>query len=210
MPIPIPMPVTLAWNSKKKIFLILHKKKGIGKDKYFDANNNAPTPGVPETSKHSEATLIGDGGCHNNGKKSYPLNRRKKALVIECEPDILSLLKTYLESLGVDTVATENCDKTIDCIFNWTNKLKPECEDSKLPISKEDYDIMIVNTRLSKKNGLEVAKEIRKRNPAQRIILTTTQPLEHLSKEQMMEANINPKDILTMPFRLSQLRNLVM
>ncbi len=68
---------------------------------------------------------------------------------------------------------------------------------------------MIVNTRLSKKNELEVAKEIHKRKPAQRIILTTTQPLEYLSKEQMREAHVNPKDILTMPFRLSQLRNLI-
>ncbi len=52
-----------------------------------------------------------DNGIQNNKIASNPLTKKKKkVLVVECEPDIL-LLKTYLEYMGLDTVTIENCDK---------------------------------------------------------------------------------------------------
>ncbi len=187
-----------------------YQSKIHGKAKKYlnPCNNWTPGTGRPRESTHSKTNT--DNDIQNNKTTSNPLTKRKRALLIECEQDILRLLKTYLESLGLETAATDSCDKTINCMFDYDNKPKHEC-DGVRPITnkEEDYDIIIINNRLPSENGIEMAKEIRKIKPSQRIILITTQPLEHLPMEHLRNANINSEDILTMPFRLSQLRNLI-
>ena len=183
-----------------------------GIEKYFGTYNNKDLGSKrPKASIHSEENNFSNGVCRSNSNhpKSHPLeHKRKKALVVECEQDILTLLKTYLEYLGLETAATDNCDRTINCMFDYENESKHECDGvHQITNEEEDYDIIIINNRLPRKNGLEIAKEICKRKPSQRIIVTTTQPLEHLPNEQLRDADVNPKDVLMMPFRLSHLRN---
>ncbi|HYO07173.1 MAG TPA: hypothetical protein VER14_09325 [Phototrophicaceae bacterium] len=53
--------------------------------------------------------------------------------------------------------------------------------------------------------GLDIAKEIRKKNPSQRIVITTTVLRERLPKEDLDSAGIEHESILTIPFRFSDM-----
>ncbi len=69
-----------------------------------------------------------------------------------------------------------------------------------------NFDIVIINTHLFDMPGLEVAKEIHKKNPTQRIVITTTVLRERLPKEQLDSAGIDHEYVLTIPFRFSDMR----
>jgi DNA-binding NarL/FixJ family response regulator len=71
--------------------------------------------------------------------------------------------------------------------------------------SNSNFDIVIINTHLFDIPGLDIAKEIHKKNPSQRIVITTTISRELLSKEQLDSAGIDHEYILTIPFRFSEM-----
>jgi DNA-binding response OmpR family regulator len=71
-----------------------------------------------------------------------------------------------------------------------------------------NYDFVIINTHLYDIPGLDIAKEIRRKNPKQRIVITTTSSKEHLAKEHL-DLGIDHGDILTIPFRFSNLTSLL-
>ena len=53
------------------------------------------------------------------------------------------------------------------------------------------FDTVIVNTHLFDIPGLVIAKEIHKKNPDQRIVITTTILRERLSREQIDSAGVD-------------------
>ncbi len=57
--------------------------------------------------------------------------------------------------------------------------------------SNTNYDIVIVNTHLFDMPGLDIAKEIHKKNPSQRIVIITTALIDRLPKEQLDSAGID-------------------
>jgi DNA-binding response OmpR family regulator len=73
-----------------------------------------------------------------------------------------------------------------------------------------NYDVVIINTHLPDKSGLDVAREIHKKKRSQRIIMTTTTPIEHLPIESLNSAGLSQRDVLTMPFRFSKLLSMIM
>ena len=68
-----------------------------------------------------------------------------------------------------------------------------------------NFDIVIINTHLFDIPGLVIAKEIHKKNPYQRIVITTTSLRERLPKEQLDSAGIDHEHVLTIPFRFSDM-----
>ncbi|MBR9978007.1 MAG: response regulator transcription factor [Bacteroidetes bacterium] len=64
----------------------------------------------------------------------------------------------------------------------------------------EDYDVIILDLMLPKKNGVEVLKELRKENSTPVLVLTAKGQLE--SKVEML--NIGADDYLTKPFALAE------
>jgi hypothetical protein len=68
-----------------------------------------------------------------------------------------------------------------------------------------NFDIVIINTHLFDTPGLVIAKEIHKKNPSQRIVITTTILRERLSREQLDSAGIGHEHVLTIPFRFSDM-----
>ena len=54
-------------------------------------------------------------------------------------------------------------------------------------------------------SGLEVAIEIHKQSPNQRIMIMSTSPREHLSNELLKSTQILERDIFTRPFILAEL-----
>ncbi len=111
-------------------------------------------------------------------------------LIAEPEPDILSLFKAFLETLGVRLATVADGETALEVFLENENKGRP-------------YDVVVLDTHLKGLSGLDLAKIIHDKSPAQRIILVTTTPMEYLPKSALKSAMIDEGDILTMPFRLS-------
>ena len=132
----------------------------------------------------------------NKVKASKPNNSLSKEfepaqiLIAEPEPDILSLFKTFLETLGVRSATVADSEAALEVFLEKENKGRP-------------YDVVVLDTHLKGFGGLDLAKKIHDISPTQRIFMVTTTPIEYLPKNVLSSAMIDEKDILTMPFRLS-------
>ncbi|MDQ3083250.1 MAG: response regulator [Thermoproteota archaeon] len=113
-----------------------------------------------------------------------------RILIAEPEPDILSLFKAFLETLGVKSATVADGEEALNVFLEKENKGRP-------------YDVVVLDTHLQGLGGLDLAKMIRGISPTQRIIMVTTTPMEYLPKNILKSAMIDEEDILTMPFRLS-------
>ena len=115
-----------------------------------------------------------------------------KILIAESENELILLFESYLNSLGIKTETANNDRKVMECFLDSKKKEFP-------------YDTIMLDTHLSNFTGLDVAKRIRSEKPDQKLVLVTTTPNEYLPKECLNTAGIADKDILTMPFKLSNL-----
>ena len=119
-----------------------------------------------------------------------------RILIVESEPDMRLLFKTYLELVGAESITTDDGDKAIGIFQEDKDQGK-------------NYNAVLIDTHLKGKLGLDVAKKIYSKSPNQRIVLLTTYMREELSKAALDSAAINDKDILVMPFKLARLRTLL-
>jgi DNA-binding response OmpR family regulator len=75
--------------------------------------------------------------------------------------------------------------------------------------NNNNFDVVIINTHLFDISGLDIAKEIHKTSPNQRIVIISNGSIQHLSKEQLYFAGIGQEEILTIPFRFSYIMSLL-
>ncbi len=113
-----------------------------------------------------------------------------KILIAEPEPDLLSLFKTFLETLGLRSATVADGEAALEVFLEKENKGRP-------------YDVVVLDTHLKGLGGFDLAKMIHDIKPTQRILMVTTTPMEYLPKNVLRSAMINEEDILTMPFKLS-------
>jgi CheY-like chemotaxis protein len=135
-----------------------------------------------------------DDRIRNNNKTNHNhMDRpeRTRVLVAESNHDLRYLYQIYLESFGLNMEIVDSGEACLNRLF-------------KNP-SNSNFDIVIVNTHLFDRPGLDVAKEIHKKNPSQRIVITTTILRERLPKEQLDSAGVDHEYILTIPFRFSDM-----
>jgi CheY-like chemotaxis protein len=123
--------------------------------------------------------------------------KQTRILLAESEPEILLLFKTYLDSLGIESVTVDDGDKAVETFLQSKNNGK-------------HYDAVVIDTHMKGTLGLEAAKKIRENDRAQRIILLTTTLKGQLSKEKLQSTAIEERDILVKPFKLSNLRQLLL
>ncbi|MDQ2684612.1 MAG: response regulator [Thermoproteota archaeon] len=123
--------------------------------------------------------------------------KQTRILLAESEPEILLLFKTYLDSLGIESVTVDDGDTAVETFLQSKNMGK-------------HYDAVVIDTHLKGTLGLEAAKKIRENDHSQRIILLTTTLKEQLSKEKLQSTAIEERDILVKPFKLSNLRQLLL
>jgi two-component system, OmpR family, response regulator len=125
---------------------------------------------------------------------AHSLNKVKEQLQIliaESESDLLTLFREYLSSLGMKTETACSGHEAMEQFLKRKDK--------------RPYDAIVLNTHLYSPSGLDVAKKIHSENTDQKLVLVTTTPIEYLSKECLKTAGITDRDILTMPFKLSNL-----
>ena len=98
-----------------------------------------------------------------------------KVLVAEDEPNIAKLHKISFEEAGHDVWVTRDgieCMETFMHALENEEKEKRETDHFSLP-EKAPFDVIILDYRMPKKDGMQVAKEILELVPQQRIIFVS-------------------------------------
>jgi CheY-like chemotaxis protein len=113
-----------------------------------------------------------------------------RILVVESDPDLMILYTEFLGERDIDVIVASEGN---------------EC----LSLVKENvFDIIILDTHLSGNiESIDIAKEIYRINPGQRIVLTTTNPLYRTTAIDCYR--VKKEDILVKPFMLSNLLDVV-
>lgn len=127
-----------------------------------------------------------------HGASFSNLTNQLRILIVESEPDIRLLFKSYLELVGAESITADNGEKAISIFQEDKNQGR-------------NYDIVLIDTHLKGRLGLDVAKKIDSDSQNPRIVLLTT----YMSQAALDSAAINDRDILVIPFKLAQLRTVL-
>jgi len=120
-----------------------------------------------------------------------------RILVAEDKDFINQLYRKILDMNGHDIVIKTDGQACIEAYQNELNSAKTT------PESNSPFDVVILDSRMPKKNGGQVAKEILKLNPNQRIIFASS-----FVKETLAESLSGLRQIVTVlqkPFGVSTL-----
>jgi two-component system, OmpR family, response regulator len=158
--------------------------------KISNFNNSNIVTSSPDNDEKNELVDIKYSGPIPN------FTNQLRILIVESDADIRLLFKTYLESAGAKSITADNGDKALSIFQRDKNHGR-------------NYDVVLIDTHLKGRRGLDVAKKIYIRSPNQRIVLLTTYMKEELSQAALDSAAIADKDILVMPFKLAQLRTVL-
>ena len=93
-----------------------------------------------------------------------------KLLIAEDEPDLLTQYKTILEESNHQVFTAEDGEAATTIYKSEFNRLDPQDSVVQLP-----FDAVILDYQMPNKNGLDVAKEILRLCPKQRIIFASVQ-----------------------------------
>jgi two-component system, chemotaxis family, chemotaxis protein CheY len=99
-----------------------------------------------------------------------------KILIAEDEPDIAMQYELALKDRKHEVVVTHDGEQCLDAFYQELEKHEP-AHNSKM---KSPFDAVILDYRMPKKDGMEVAKEILAIEPKQRILFASAYVLETL------------------------------
>jgi CheY-like chemotaxis protein len=93
-----------------------------------------------------------------------------RILIAEDDEDISSIYKRLLERRGHCVIVTNNGE---DCLTVYHQQLDNTREEESKPIYFQPFDMVLLDYKMPKRDGLEVAKEILAVNPRQQIIFAS-------------------------------------
>ncbi|QKJ31851.1 response regulator transcription factor [Mucilaginibacter mali] len=109
----------------------------------------------------------------------------KKILLVEDDPNLGMLLQDYLQLKGkFDVVLCKDGDEGLR------------------EFTKQDYDLLILDVMMPKKDGFTLGKEIRKMNANVPIIFATA---KGMIEDKTQAFNLGGDDYITKPFRIEEL-----
>ena len=116
---------------------------------------------------------------------------RPRILIAESDPDLMMLYVEFFAERNITAVVV------------------PEGNECLSVVKENDFDIIILDTHLSGSiRATDLAKEIYRIKPTQRIVLTTTNPL-YGTTGGIKSFRVSRQDVLIKPFRLSNLINVI-
>ena len=118
-----------------------------------------------------------------------------KILISENNPDVLRLYSNVLRQRGHELVLTDNGE---DCLINYNNEFRKVSDTTDIRERVQFFDAVILDHRIPKIKGLDVAKEIISMNPHQRIIIASSYDMEIF--DEAAENFGLPLEILQKPF----------
>ena len=112
-------------------------------------------------------------------------------LIVESDPDLMTLYAEFFTKRNINAVVTSESNECLSAI------------------KEKDYDIIILDMHSTGNlKATDLAKEIYHIRPAQRIVLTTTNPLYRTSTG-IKSFKVASEDVLVKPFRLSNLIDVI-
>ena len=113
---------------------------------------------------------------------------KKRILVIDDEKMILNALKLILEDMGY----------SVTCFS--------DPEEGEKETLTNDYDLIILDLRMPKKNGAEVTKDIINVKPESKILILTAYPADPLAKKALETGAVS---LLKKPFEISKILDFI-
>ncbi|RKX96263.1 MAG: response regulator [Spirochaetes bacterium] len=113
---------------------------------------------------------------------------KKRILVIDDEEMILNAIKLILEDMGY----------SVNCFSN--------SEEGEKEAIANDYDLIILDLRMPKKNGAEITKSIIEKKPNAKILILTAYPTDPLAKKAL---DSGAKSLLKKPFEISKILDFI-
>src|SRR2546428_7536207 len=118
-----------------------------------------------------------------------------KILIAEDESDILMQYELALRDRNHDVVVTHDGEQ---CLDEFYKELEHQESSRKSKISRPPFDAVVLDYRMPKKDGMEVAKEILAEYPHQRIIFASAYVRESL--QDMVKQLKQVVELLQKPF----------
>ncbi len=114
----------------------------------------------------------------------------KKILIIDDEEKVLTVLNRMLGHLGYESDAADN----------W--------EDGLARYGKGEFDLVMLDVHIPGRDGFNVAREIKEKNPGQKIIIITGLDAGSVF-QRLCESEVDFNDILYKPFTAEKLRQVL-
>jgi two-component system cell cycle response regulator CpdR len=123
-----------------------------------------------------------------------------KILVAEDSQSVALVYKKTLEKRGHLVIITEN---GLKCLYQYTEDFKLRGDDKK---KTSLYDLVILDHKMPRMAGTDVAKEIIEMNPKQRILFVTGHVKDMMKGVRKIGEKI---ELMQKPFRISAMINQV-
>ncbi len=117
-----------------------------------------------------------------------------KILVAEDSPSVAMVYKKTLEKRGHMVIITEN---GLKCLYQYTDDFKLRGDDKK---RTSLYDLVILDHKMPRMSGTDVAKEIIEMNSKQRILFVTGHVKDMMKGVRKIGEKI---ELMQKPFRIS-------
>ncbi len=117
-----------------------------------------------------------------------------KILVAEDSPSVALVYKKTLEKRGHMVIITEN---GLKCLYQYSDDFKLRGDDKK---KTSLYDLVILDHKMPRMAGTDVAKEIIEMNPKQRILFVTGHVKDMMKGVRKIGEKI---ELMQKPFRIS-------
>ncbi len=117
-----------------------------------------------------------------------------KILVAEDSPSVALVYKKTLEKRGHLVIITEN---GLKCLYQYTDDFKLRGDDKK---KTSLYDLVILDHKMPRMSGTDVAKEIIEMNSKQRILFVTGHVKDMMKGVRKIGEKI---ELMQKPFRIS-------
>jgi DNA-binding response OmpR family regulator len=114
----------------------------------------------------------------------------KKILVVDDEQEILNLFRRFLSRLGYDATVTDS----------WETALQK--------FADEVFDLIILDVHMPGKDGFQLAKEIKKAKPGQKILMITGLGAGDAYK-YLSSTEVDVTELLYKPFSVQKLELIV-
>ena len=114
----------------------------------------------------------------------------KTVLIVDDEQIVLDVLQRILTRLGYDSVIIESGEVALE------------------RFSQEFFDLVMLDVLMPEKNGFEIAREMKKINPDQKIVMVTGLG-EHAAIAQAGIEDIPVDNVLSKPFSFEKVRTII-
>jgi CheY-like chemotaxis protein len=134
-----------------------------------------------------------------------------KILIAEDEPKTLLMLRLALEHRDHEVITTTNGD---ECINVYRNEFFACARQQRVSSDTNDklsrpFDVVVLDYRMPTKNGIEVAEEILKLNPAERIVFASASTPAVLQALSIHSGDKRRVEWLQKPFELNLLADML-